>query len=384
MTTKQIKNITVITGTRADYGILRSVIAAIDKHPKLNLQIIATGQHLLKKFGHTINEIKTDGYKINAEIKLQPSIDCMTSQAIAMGKAISQLAKAYRDLETDIVLVLGDRLEAFAAASAAVACGKCLAHIHGGDAAQGIQDDSYRHAITKLAHIHFPACDSSAKRIIKLGEEKSRIYQTGSPSIDNLSKNICRSISTLNQYADFDIREKFLIILQHPIGQKPEIEAQYMLDTLKACHAKCRNNIVLYPNSDSGHAAIIDAAKPYCLSHNLKFIKHLPRNIFLGLLSRCQCLVGNSSAGIVETSALNVDVINIGPRQKGRQQGKYVIDCDYGQKNVEKALNIALKRNKNNRKPCKIYGIGRSGTKIAAVLAKTKISRELFIKNICY
>ncbi len=374
----------VITGTRAEYGLLKPVMQAIEEHPKLNLQILVTGMHLLKQFGYTIRQIKSDGWDITAKVRLQSEIDAQYSNSLAMGSAISKMSKAMLDNKSDIIVVLGDRLEIFAATAAATACQLPIAHIHGGDIAMGIQDDTFRHAITKLSHIHFTATCGAKRRVIRLGEEKSRVYQTGSPSIDNLSDNICLKIKDLNSYSAFNVNDNFLMVLQHPAGQTTKTEEKRMLQTLRACKRKSLNTLVLYPNCDRGFSGIITAAKSYCKKHKFTLIENVPREIYLGLLKKALILIGNSSSGIIETGYLNVDVIDIGPRQLGREHGKNVMHCNYGTENVSNAIDKTLLQRDLNRKPCYIYGKGKSGIKIADVLASVQIDQKLLQKVISY
>lgn len=382
----QKRNITVITGTRADYGILRPVLEAISTQPKLNLQVLITGQHMLARFGSTYKEVVNDGWPVIGKVRLQSSRYDIASDAIGMGRAISQFSRIFHDISSDIVVVLGDRLEQFAAASAAIASGKFLAHIHGGDRATGITDDSFRHAMTKLSHIHFAASDESAKRIQMLGEDNFRIYRTGSPAIDGIKKNICKNIVTLQQHVSTNLKNDFLIIMLHPSGGSDLQEQKQMAELLDVCSCKPLNKIVLYPNCDPGHAGIIKAINNCLGRPDFEIVTHLPRSIYLGLLNRSVGLIGNSSGGIVEASSLNVDVLDVGNRQAGRQRSCRVLHCDFGRNNIAKAVDqlIAISKEKKGRPVSDIYGRGNSGRKIASVLAGIKLDDCLRLKTITY
>lgn len=380
------RNIVIVTGTRADYGILRPVIEAVSGHKKLNLQVLITGQHMLRKFGLTSREVESDGWPIIGKVPLQSANDDIASHAIGVGRAISKFSKIFIENETDIVVVLGDRLEQYAAASAAIVSGKFLAHIHGGDRATGITDDSFRHAMTKLSHIHFAASDESAHRIERLGEDKFRIYRTGSPAIDGIKKNICNNIRDLKKYIGSDIPEKYLMILFHPSGGSEKTEHDRMQEILQVCASKSLRKIVLYPNCDPGNAGIIRAIETVVGRPDFTVLTHLPRSIYLGLLIRSKGLIGNSSGGIVEASCLNVDVLDIGSRQAGRQRSRRVIHSDFGLKNLNKAVNKLLKNAEISKEhaPCGIYGNGSSGRQIASILAEVELDDKLRLKTIVY
>jgi GDP/UDP-N,N'-diacetylbacillosamine 2-epimerase (hydrolysing) len=371
------RRVGVVTGTRAEYGIFRPVLEAIDKQPQLELQLFVTGMHLLRKFGYTVREIEQDGWPIAGRVRLQGEKDDAFGQSRGLGRAITGLTNHFARLKTDIVLVMGDRIEGFAGAAAATASQLVLAHIHGGDISEGIQDEAYRHAISKLAHVHFAATKGARDRLIRLGEEKFRIYQTGSPAVDNLSQIICRDRQELSRWVGFDVREDFALILQHPAGGTGRQEEKRMAQTLRACGGKDLQILILYPNSDPGFSGIVRAAQRYGKRKGYRLLKHVPRGIYMGLLERARMLVGNSSSGLIEASRLNVDVVNVGPRQTGRERGKNVIDVDYGGP-VAKAIN-ALLRNKRikRRRAERIYGDGKSSEKIASILARIRLDMRL-------
>ena len=380
------RNITIVTGTRAEYGILKPVIEAVSKHKKLNLQLLITGQHMLRKFGYTYKEVEADNWPIVGKVRLHSERDDIFSHAQGMGKAITNFSKIYAGCQSDIVLVLGDRLEQFAATAAAAACEKIIAHIHGGDRATGINDDCYRHAITKLSHIHFAASDKSARRIERLGEDKYRIYRTGSPAIDGILKNICKSKKKLKSYVDFNIDNEFLIILFHPSGASAKTEKKRMKNLLDVCSCKSLHKLVLYPNCDTGHAGIIEAIDSVRNRDDYTVVRHLPRDVYLGLLTRSSGLVGNSSGGIVEASCLTVDVLDVGNRQAGRERSRSVIHCGLERSAIDKAVDKLLNRAKSGKqsKPDIIYGDGRSSQRIASILASVKLDDALRLKTIAY
>ena len=378
------RRVGVVPGTRAEYGIYRPVLEAITKQPQLELQLLVTGMHLLRKFGYTVQEIEKDGWPIAGRVRLQGEKDDAVGQSRGLGRAITGLTNHFARLKTDIVLVMGDRIEAFAGAAAATASQLILAYIHGGDTAEGIQDEAYRHAISKLAHVHFAATKGAKERLIRLGEEKFRIYQTGSPAVDNLSQIICRDKLELSRWAGFDVREDFVLALQHPAGGTGRQEKKRMAQTLRACGGKGLQVLILYPNSDPGFSGIVQAAQRFSKQKGYRLLKHVPRGVYMGLLERARLLVGNSSSGLIEASRLNVDVVNVGPRQTDRERGANVIDVDYGIP-VEKAITALLRKKRTNRRRSeRIYGDGKSSEKIASILARIRLDKRLKQKKIAY
>lgn len=375
----------MVTGTRADFGLQAPVMRAVADHPGLKLQVVATGMHLLRRFGYTVDEVEAAGWRIDAKVRLQGERDDVIGQSRGLGRAITGLTNAFAELRTDIVVVLGDRLEMFAAAAAATASQRVLGHVHSGDAAMGVQDDAYRFAISKLAHLHFAAAAGAKRRLGWLGEESFRIYQTGSPALDNLSRDICRDAGELSEWAGFDVNDDFLLVMQHPSGGTARQEERRMTETLRACVDKGLSILVLYPNCDAGFSGIINSAERFCKSGGGVLRRNLPRRAYLGLLVRAKMLVGNSSSGIIEAGYLNVDVVNVGPRQTGRERSKNVLDVGYGRAAVSAAIERLLRRRRGgNRKIASLYGDGRSGRRIASILARVKLDGRLRQKRIAY
>ena len=366
MPPRKTKNITVVTGTRAEFGLLLPVIRAIDEHPSLNLRLLAAGLHLTTG---TYKDILKSNYKIDAKIRMQqPGELGYAADVQSLSRGIASFGKDFASNPTDIVLVLGDRIEAFAAATAASIGGYRLAHIHGGDRAEGVADESMRHAITKLAHIHFPASKQSATRIKKLGEHASSIFMHGSPSIDDLSS----SIHLIEKTYD-------LIFLQHPVGESDANEKRFAKQTLAAIHKLARlhnyNALILSPNHDPGaagvHAAIEAFQNKYHSNSNYRFASHLPRQDFVSHLAVAKLILGNSSASLIEASALKTPSINIGPRQNGREKPRSVIDSPYGTAHILEAASHALSASfqKSLSRLRHPYGNGTAGLQIANTLA---------------
>ncbi|HAI12450.1 MAG TPA: UDP-N-acetylglucosamine 2-epimerase (hydrolyzing), partial [Phycisphaerales bacterium] len=291
------------------------------------------------------------------------------SDSIALGMGMIGFGAVISRIRPDVVLVLGDRIEAMAGATAASVGGLHVAHIHGGDRAEGVADEAMRHAITKLSHIHFPASSQSAKRIIRMGEPQELVFNVGSPALDALA-DIDAADDTVMRNCGFEPDEPFAMVLQHPVGLTDAAEARHMRATIKALGKM--SNLVVMPNQDTGCVGIRDAIG----RSKVKVVEHLKREQFIALLKRAAVLVGNSSAGLIEAAAVvkgGIPVVNIGPRQNGREKPANVIDCDYGVESVSAAIKQALTQPPKCRKHP--YGDGHAGKQIADILAKLNLSK---------
>ncbi len=368
-----IWTIAVVTGCRADYGLLRPVMRAIAALPTLRLQTIVTGTHLLPEV-NTRDEVAAE-FDIAARVPMQqPGANGRSADAIALGRGIVGLAQAFDRLDPDVVLVLGDRIEAFAAAAAASVGGRLVAHVHGGDRAEGVADEAMRHAISKLAHIHFPATQQSADRLARMGESVKQIHVVGSPAIDDLATFKPLDDDHLLAMKLHPARP-VVVVLHHPCGLNDDVEAATMAAILQAVEAAgFGGNIALCaPNHDPGRAGVLRAIGDRLI------LPHLRRGEFIGLLRRAQLLIGNSSAGLIEAAALGLRVVNVGPRQSGRERADNVVDAaDPALDDIRRALEHAGALQPSGAHP---YGDGCSGQRIAAILAQLRDSPALIRKR---
>ena len=361
------RTIAVVTGTRAELGLLAPVVHAIDAHAALTLRCIVTGTHLTRGTWRSVRDHW--GLRIDKRVAMQRKGERgRAADVAALARGVAGLGKALVDLHADIVLVLGDRIEAFAAATAGSVGGVHVAHIHGGDRAEGVADEAMRHAITKLAHIHFPATAASRRRIVRMGERAEHVFNVGSPAIDEAL------LHQRNRRRD----PRHLIVIQHPIGDDDDVERQRMRATLDAAGAFHKHRglsepvIVLDPNDDPGSGGI-DAAisetlgKRGASSGRFRHVRYVPRGELLALLRQAVAIVGNSSAGLIDAAALRVPCVNVGPRQAGREKPANVIDCDYGREAVTAALEQA--RTLDLRRMRHPYGRGNAPQRIAEHLA---------------
>jgi UDP-hydrolysing UDP-N-acetyl-D-glucosamine 2-epimerase len=346
---KRPRHIAVVTGTRADYGLLEPVMRAIDAHRSLKLSVIVTGIHLITQTWRDIV------FPIAAKVPMQRRGRVgRLGDVDALSRGVGALGRTLDVLKPDVVLVLGDRIEAFAAACSASVGGFRLAHTHGGDRAEGVADEAMRHAISKLAHLHFTATAQSRRRLLRMGEPPEFVFNTGSPAIDAL-----RDIAPADAGPE-------CIVLQHPIGDDDAIEARRMQDTLQATCDLSR--LVLLPNHDPGREGIMRAIR----QSRVQAVEHLPRERFVALLKSARLIVGNSSAGLIEAAACKTSCINIGSRQHGREKPGHVIDCDYGQADIRRALQRVSRLNLSRvRHP---YGPGQAGARIADLLASLPLA----------
>lgn len=380
------RKVVVVTGTRADYGIYYSVLKAIEKHPDLELSLVVTGMHLSPEFGNTVREIEKDGFKIDATVDMLLSADTGSAIAKSVGIGLMGMAQAFEALNPDIMVVLGDRGEMLAAAIAAEYMNIPIAHIHGGDLT-GTVDEIVRHAITKLSHIHFTATPKSAERVLKLGEEKIRVYVVGSPSIDYIKNLKLIKRSVMEQMFNLDTSKPILLMTQHPVSTEIEHTEKQIRETMEALVELKEQTIVTYPNSDWGGRIIIRVIQQYQDQPFLKIYKNLSQDDYLNLLKLVDVMVGNSSSGIIEAPSFGLPVVNIGTRQDGRERAENVIDVGYNKDEIVSAVRKALfdEDFKKRAKQCiNPYGDGNTGPRIADILSKIRLSPELLRKKITF
>jgi GDP/UDP-N,N'-diacetylbacillosamine 2-epimerase (hydrolysing) len=380
------RKICFVTGTRAEFGLMATTLRAIKAHPGLRLQIVATGMHLDPLHGDGIASIQRDGWKVD-EIVPWPSESGtdLTNHAAHTGAAMSGLAKAFAVFKSEIVLVVGDRVEAFAAASAAHLSGRIVAHVHGGDRAAGQSDDCLRHAITKLAHLHFPATKQSAARLIKMGEDRWRIRQCGSPGVDGIASAAATWKEVLTAFPGLS-RRRFALIVHHPVDSDAAVEAARMQALINAAlESSVDRAVAIHPNNDPGSAGIRRVLDEREGDERLLIRRDVPRDLFLGLMRDAAVMMGNSSSGIIEAGSFRTPVVDVGPRQMGRERGLNVRHVEYGRTNILRALgNLSDDKSFTRNQSRNIYGGNGAGARIAAALAALNINPRLGRKLISY
>lgn len=382
------RKIAVVTGSRAEYGILYPVLKAIEARTELGLHLVVTGMHLSHEFGHTIDDIEKDGFKICTKVDMLIAGDSLEAMAKAVGIGIIGLAQTWGQAKPDVIVVCGDRVEPLAAAIAGAYMNIPIAHVHSGDSAIGSNiDDANRFAITKFAHIHFPATKQSAERIKKLGEDEWRIHTVGSPALDVILNKRLIPARQLAKKFELDLSQPLLLVVQHPVTTQTTQAAAQMRETLEAVVKLGYPTMLLYPNSDAGGRAMIEVIKEYEKYPFIRVFKSLPRQEYLGLMKTAAVMVGNSSSGIIEAPSFGLPAVNIGIRQQGRERGDNVIDVDHDKQAVVRAIKKALSDEKFRlmvKKGKNPYGDGLASRRIAEVLAKIEITPELLQKKITY
>jgi UDP-hydrolysing UDP-N-acetyl-D-glucosamine 2-epimerase len=390
------RRVCFVTGTRAEFGLMRSTLDAIRRHPRLRLQLVCTGMHLDPTHGRTVDAIRADGWAVDAEVPwgnehspFGSANGSPTHNAQSTGAAMAALAAVYHELESDVVVVVGDRVEAFAAAAAAHVAHVPLAHVHGGDRALGQVDDSLRHAISKLAHVHFPATEQSAGRLKQLGEDPRRVRRVGSPGVDGIRSAAAPRRAVGNEFPGLRPGRYALLVL-HPTGTDSGDESRRARMVLTAVRsAGLGQVVVIYPNNDPGADGIIRCWDEYSAGSPpddpVVFRRDVPRRLFLGLLRDAAVLVGNSSSGIIEAASFGTPVVDIGPRQAGRERGDNVTNVPFRPAAIRKALESVWNDGRPRRcKAANVYGGDGAGRRIAAALARVPLNDRLRRKLITY
>jgi UDP-hydrolysing UDP-N-acetyl-D-glucosamine 2-epimerase len=380
-----MKKVLYLTGTRADYGPMRSTLKAIKEHTGLKLSLLVTGMHLSEEFGWTVKEIKKDRFKIDAMVPIWNKKDSAESMAQALGAQIIEFTKVFQKIKPDIVLIEGDRGEMLAGAVVARYLRIPVAHISGGDiTSEATIDNSIRKAITKLAHIHFPGTKKSAKRIREMGEELWRIHMVGDPGTDTILSTPFFKSSWIGKKFNLNLKNPVLLILQHAVCAEVLPPEGQIRETMEAVKKMGYQTIVIYPNVDVGGRKIIKTLEGYKRYPFIKMYENLPHDDFINLMRRASCMIGNSSSGIIEAPLLKLPVVNIGSRQTGRERGDNIIDVDYNRGQIEKAVKRTLLDKKFKariRKSKNPYFSRDTGKKVADILSKIKIDKKLLEKN---
>lgn len=324
-----MKKICVVTGTRADYGLLRWVIDSIRSSEMLELQLVVTGMHLSPEFGMTAEAIQADGFSIDKRVEMLMSSDSSVGISKSMGLAMIGFADAFAELNPDLLLVLGDRFETFAAASAAMIARIPIAHIHGGEITEGAFDDAIRHSITKMSHLHFVASEEYRSRVIQLGEHPDRVNCVGGLGVDVIKRTQLLDKKELQSSLDFELKDRNLLVTFNPVTLEKN-KSKFHIDELLFALQSLNSTGLIFtmPNADTDGRIVMQKIKEFCDKNaHAKVFGSLGQQRYLSCIQHTDGVVGNSSSGLLEAPALNTGAINIGDRQKGRLKASSVIDC---------------------------------------------------------
>ncbi|GAA0082223.1 MULTISPECIES: UDP-N-acetylglucosamine 2-epimerase [Clostridium] len=383
-----MRKILVVTGTRAEYGLLYWTMKEIKKDKDLQLQLIVTGNHLIREYGYTVGQIKKDGFKIDEEIDMIIDSEKKSSVLKSMGIEMIQMAQAFDRLKPDILLILGDRYETFIAATCAMMMNIPIAHMNGGESTEGAVDEQIRHAITKMAHIHFPGAAYYKERIIKMGEEPWRVFNVGQAGIENIKKLKLLGKEQLEKELNINFTKKVFLITYHPVTLQLKNTKGQIDNLLKAISNFDAQYIFTYPNADFGSKIIIDKINDFVKDHKeAKIYYSLGQKRYLNLLKYADIMIGNSSSGIIESPIFKIPVVNIGDRQKGRVRNKNIIDTDYSENEITNAISKVLKDEKfkeNLNSIDNIYGNGNTSKQIVEILKSIAINKKLLSKRLSY
>ena len=325
-----MRTVCVLTGTRADYGLLKPILKRIQSDNSLNLQTIVTGTHLSPRHGNTVSELQKDGIPVDERVQILMEGDNRISMTKSLGLGVLGFSEALEKLNPDILLLLGDRVEVLAGAVTAAYMYIPVAHIHGGDAGTGVGiDDIARHAITKFSHIHFPASDRSHERIRRMGEPEWRIKTVGAPGLDAILAGDLTEKTELYSKYPISADENLLLVLFHPETMKPDqAGSQYrtLIEGIKSIDAE---KMIIYPNADPGSDQIIEVTESIRSEASFHIFENIPRKEYLGLMSIANVLIGNSSSGIIEAPSLGLPFVEVGQRQTKRERGENVVSVGF-------------------------------------------------------
>lgn len=376
-----IRKICYVTGTRADFGLMRDMLIAVRDMPELELSIVVTGMHLSEKYGNTVADIEAAGLPVSAMVEVDSGDATGATMARNLGSMLVGFVDVFEQLAPDLVLVLGDRGEMLAGALAAVHLNIPVAHIHGGERS-GTVDESIRHAISKLAHFHMVATADARERLVRMGERAADVYVTGAPGLDGIAALVDRSRQELMLEAGLEPGRPVALMVYHPVLQETQVAIAGAAAILDALQARGIQVIALKPNSDAGSdgiRALLDAR------HNepdLRVVTHFPRTSFVSWMAAADLMIGNSSAGIIEAASFGTPVINIGSRQNLRERNANVIDAAVETNAISAAIEQALEHGRFEAR--NVYGDGQAVARIADLLCNLSLEPSILMKSNAY
>ena len=341
------RKICVVTGTRAEYGLLCRLMRLIQDSPDTHLQVIATNMHLSQQYGNTYQEIEKDGFTIDCKIPIidESAPDNAVTTVKSMATALSGFADAYAKMKPDLVVVLGDRYEILAAATAALIERIPIAHLHGGEVTEGAYDDAIRHSITKMSHLHFTSTEEYRMRVIQLGEQPDRVLYVGAPGVENIKKFPLMSKEEVEESVNFRLDENTILVTYHPVTLGEHTAEKDIKEFIGALEERKDLRIFFtMPNSDTGSQAIVDAINEFVANNTDRAIAYKSLGIkrYLSVMKYAGAVVGNSSSGLLEVPSFGIPTLNIGDRQKGRMAADSVYNCETDKDSILKGLDMIM------------------------------------------
>lgn len=373
------KKVAVFTGTRAEYGLLYWLLKDIQSDSDLCLQLLVSGMHLSPEFGETYRQIEKDGFKIDEKIEILLSSDSAVGTAKSMGLGVLGFADALSRLGPDVLIILGDRFEALAAAQTAMILRIPVVHLHGGEITEGAYDDAIRHAITKLSYLHATSTEEYRQRVIQLGEAPERVFNVGAIGLDHLNRSAFLSVDELATSLNFPLHQPYVVVTYHPVTLADEEPTASFTALLEALEQYPDVQVILtYPNADDGGRRIIPLLEAYAAGQPQRVlaIPSLGQVRYLSAIKYAAAVVGNSSSGIIEVPSLDVPTVNIGMRQKGRLAATSVLHCDATASAIKAALDVALSRSYkvNDEQVYNPYGQGNASQQVISMLKNMKFT----------
>lgn len=381
-----IRKICIVVTTRGNYAKMKSVIQHIQDSPDLELQLIAAGGAILPKYGNIVDAIDSMGVRVDRHIHYIVEGENPVTMAKSAGLAVSDFSTAFEDLAPDVVVVIADRYECLPIAMAAAYMNIVVAHVEGGEVSGSI-DESIRHAITKMAHIHFPSTEEAAERIKRMGEDPYSVFQIGGTSLDVINALDLDDIEPVMEFQQragvgrlVDLNEPFLVVIQHPVTTEYAMNRRHVDETLYAINGLRMNTIWIWPNMDAGSDGVSKGIRVYRERNNpsfVHFIKALPIELYAPLLKNASCIVGNSSSGIREAAFLGTPSVNVGSRQAGRDRCANVLDVGYDRDEITSAIHKQMEHGRYT--PDYRYGDGEAGRRMVEILRKVdlKIQKQI-------
>lgn len=380
-----MRKIVVVTDSRAEYGVLKHILKKISDSPRLDLYMIVTGAHLSETYGYTIKEIEKDGFTVSEKIPVCVEENENIRVAVEMGHLMNRLAHGFVRIRPDILLILGDRYEMLAAASVAVGMHIPIAHISGGEVTEGAMDEQIRHAITKMAHIHFPGASVYARNIRKMGEESWRIFDVGDPGIENIKNIRIREKEELEADLGITIGKDTLLVTYHPVTLERDALEWQINSLVSALKHFGGSKVITYPNTDDGSSLIIRKFNEYAAEDpSVCLVESLGIERYISIMNYCGAVVGNSSSIVIETPFMKVPAVNIGNRQAGRLMARNIICCGYTEDVIKTAIGRALSPEfVSVAAGCtSLYGEGDTSSRIVDVLEHIPLNDKLLKKKL--